>query len=112
MEFPHRFHDTELHTGLKSYERLPRWLRNFILLTLSGPFSQLDEKTKAKYYSIYSTGLQQVSIGRVKRWIGENGRMLHYVEVRPGIMRCLIHKMPNPDKTHFIPKVEEWRQER
>ncbi len=75
IEFPHRYYPVELHTGVRSYEWLPRIIRNLVLSLLSGGFSPLHDKDKKLYKQILTTNLQQISMGRIKISL-ENCRFL------------------------------------
>ena len=67
MEFPTRFHHTELHTGLPSVEWLPTFLRNALLKWVGYGSLRLDAETKRKCRVILETGLKSVSVGMVVR---------------------------------------------
>ncbi|TCV79103.1 methyltransferase domain-containing protein [Sulfurirhabdus autotrophica] len=95
LEFPHRYHHTELHTQLPSLEWLPHKMRNSALNALSGRFSPLSSGVKARYASIVSTHLQQISMGSVRDWLKSSGyshTILDTTKAAPGIIRCAIRK--------------------
>jgi ubiquinone/menaquinone biosynthesis C-methylase UbiE len=95
LEFPTRYYYLELHTGLPSFEWLPRRLRNFTLQVLSSKASVLDKNVKERYSSIVSTNLQQVSLGMVKRMLnkfGYSAAMIDHAWAAPGIIHCIIRK--------------------
>ncbi len=95
IEFPSRYHHTELHTGLFSFEWLPFFLRNLVLLIISSKFSILNTQKKLKYRAILSTGLKQVSrrdIFMLLRQLQINYKELAYSKPAPGIIRSLIRK--------------------
>lgn len=95
LEFPHRYHYTELHTQLPSLEWLPRNTRNIILGILSGRFSPLSAGAKARYASIISTGLQQISMAKIRKWLKSSGyphTILDITKAAPGIIRCVIRR--------------------
>jgi SAM-dependent methyltransferase len=94
LEFPTRFHYKELHTSLPSVEWLPGPLRNAILRAVGSARSPASEGVKQKANTILKTGLKQVSLGRVRRWLqaSASGTMLHDERVAPGILRCLIRR--------------------
>ncbi len=95
LEFPHRYSIMELHTRLPSFEWLPQSLRNKILLILSSKSSPLSEGVKLRYYSIFSTNLQQISMGGVMRMLHKTPYVTQLVnkeQAAPGIVRCVIHR--------------------
>lgn len=96
LEFPNRFHVRELHTGLFSVEWLPRPLRNGALRLAASRFSPLSPSARQKCRTIVATGLKQISIGRVKRWLAEEPReaaLLDLFRPAPGIVRCLVRRL-------------------
>lgn len=97
LEFPTRFQTREPHTGLPSVEWLPRPLRNGILRAAGGRFSPLGESTKRKCLTIVGSGLQQVSLWGVRRWLAAapgSAAVADVARPRPGIVRCLIRTSP------------------
>jgi SAM-dependent methyltransferase len=98
IEFPTRYHYIELHTGLISFEWLPVPLRNSIVGMLSSRFSILKPHVKARYASLLTTHLQQVSRRDIRRMLKEMN--IEYKEIAhampvPGIVRCIIEKLKN-----------------
>jgi ubiquinone/menaquinone biosynthesis C-methylase UbiE len=95
IEFPSRYHHTELHTGLFSFEWLPVFLRNLVLRIISSKISFLDTQTKAKYRVILTTGLKQVSrrdIFLLLRQLRVSYKEIAFSKPSPGIIRSLIRK--------------------
>lgn len=95
IEFPTRYHYIELHTGLFSFEWMPVFLRNFTLRLITSRFSFLKPQVKARYKSILSTGLKQVSrrdIFRLLHQMDIQFKELAHSKPAPGITRCLIQK--------------------
>lgn len=95
LEFPTRFHWRELHTSLPSVEWLPRPVRNGLLRVAAGRFSPFEESTKHKCRTILGTGLKQISMGRVRRWLAQGQHAVTLADVVrpvPGVVRCLIRK--------------------
>jgi GT2 family glycosyltransferase/glycosyltransferase involved in cell wall biosynthesis len=95
LEFPTRYHHTELHTGLPSLEWLPRAVRSRALLALGRPGSPLPGEVKRRCRTIVESGLQQISLGGVRaalRRTGHAWRMLHHARVAPGIVRCVVER--------------------
>lgn len=64
LEFPNRYHHTELHTGLPSLEWLPPNLRDRLLRLCSSRWSPLPAGAKSGYHAILRD-LRQIS----PRWI-------------------------------------------
>jgi SAM-dependent methyltransferase len=95
LEFPNRYHITELHTQLPSFEWLPRSLRNFILRILSGKISPLSEKVKLRYLSIVTTNLQQISMGGVLQMVhlsGYSAKLMSRAHPAAGIISSVIRR--------------------
>ena len=93
LEFPTRYHHRELHTGLLSFEWLPRSLRNVVLSLVSASGMPLPNATKTLYRSILETGLQQISLREVRRWLADHDAMttvLHHYQPSPGIVRTVV----------------------
>lgn len=98
LEFPNRYHHTELHTHLPSFEWLPRPIRNTILVGLSGKWSPLKKDVKRRYSDIVVTHLKQISVGGVNRMLKRiDGRysILNSVRAMPGVTRCVIRRDSN-----------------
>ncbi len=96
LEFPSRYHHTELHTQLPSFEWLPRSIRNGLLRSLSGRFSLLRDRHKSRYYDIVASNLQQISMGGVRRMLKRTSYphlILNKAKPAPGIIRCIIQKV-------------------
>jgi SAM-dependent methyltransferase len=95
LEFPNRYHHTELHTGLRSYEWLPLALRNLCLDVLSSPVFTTDEGRRLAYRSVRTT-LHPISLWQLRLFC----RLMHPPTARivaiqipaPGFMRVLIQK--------------------
>lgn len=95
LEFPNRYHHTELHTHLPSFEWLPRPMRNSALRILSGNLSPLREHVKKRYRDIIVTDLKQISVGRVNRLLKRINcpySIINSVRAMPGVTRCVIQK--------------------
>jgi len=73
LEYPTRFHHHELHTGLWSLEWLPERVRGRLLRALGSERSPLAEESRRKCRVILETGLKQVSLPRIERWIARSG---------------------------------------
>jgi SAM-dependent methyltransferase len=92
LEFPTRYHHTELHTGLRSLEWLPGPLRNVGLI---GWRSIANAETKRRLDAILGTHLKQVSFWSIRRWLFLSRHRVQIVDVRrfiPGVLRCLLLK--------------------
>lgn len=86
LEFPDRYHNVELHTGLKSYEWLPHGLRNLVLSFLA---------RKEKMYRDVLEGLKPVSIWQIKLyWLlaHEKYAIIDIQKPAPGYVRMIIQK--------------------
>lgn len=95
LEFPTRFHSLELHTQLPSFEWLPTLIRNFLIRTVSGKYSPLDEDVKLRYSSIVTTELKQISMVGVKRMLAASTYPCSVLQsglVAPGVVRCVVQK--------------------
>lgn len=95
LEFPNRFHWKELHTGLPSFEWLPRVIRNRMIWLISSKISPLSAESKTRYTSIVTTGLQQISIGGIRKMMSESGYSCKIVGIQrpvPGFIRAVIQK--------------------
>jgi SAM-dependent methyltransferase len=108
LEFPTRFHWRELHTGLPSLEWLPLSLRNAGLRLLSHRVCPLPGSVKARYESILTTGLQQVSVRSVRAHLRRMG-LVHTVKHQGvlwrGVVRCVLQAptRPTPACTGLAP---------
>lgn len=95
LEFPTRFHHHELHTNTLSLEWLPRPVRNAALKTLGGALSPLPAETKRRLFTIVDTGLRQISLGGVRRWlrrIEPAAELVHLSRPSPGVVRTVFRK--------------------
>jgi ubiquinone/menaquinone biosynthesis C-methylase UbiE len=95
LEFPHRYHHTELHTRLPSLEWLPRNVRDTVLKLLSGRHSPLSAGVKERYARIMSTGLQQISMASIRDWLKSSGYRHTITDMKkaaPGVIRCVVRK--------------------
>lgn len=95
LEFPNRYHHTELHTGLPSLEHLPRPLRSLCLRYCAWQYSIYPPDDQRRYRDILQT-LRPVSVWQVKMYLsfmGHRGaRVIHHYEPAPGYIRMLITK--------------------
>lgn len=92
LEFPTRFHHTELHTNLPSFEWLPTPLRDASLRTLGSRLSPLPNGVKTRYNTIVDTRLKQISLGKVRRWLGRidpEARILDSGRAARGVIRSI-----------------------
>lgn len=99
LEYPTRYHYRELHTGLPSFEWLPRPIRNRLLSLLSSNRSPLPADVKRGYASIVGTNLQQISLGDIKRMLRRSGyctAVLDATQPVPGIVRSVIERRQGP----------------
>ncbi len=95
LEFPDRYHHTELHTRLPSVEWLPRLLRNGALRVLSCRISPLAADVKRRYRIILDTNLQQIGVRDVRRMLGRLPApcaLLAVARPAPGFVRCVIRR--------------------
>ena len=95
LEFPSRYHHTELDTQLPSFEWLPRPLRNGALRLASSRLAPITAQARISFSSILGTNLQQISMGLVRRWARRSGyphTILDVTKPVPGIIRCVIRK--------------------
>jgi SAM-dependent methyltransferase len=95
LEFPNRYHHTELHTGLPSVEYLPGPMRSLALRYLASPFSICSKDHRRLYDDIRRT-LQPVSVWQIQRFLrsfdlGES-RVIHHYAPAPGYTRLVIAK--------------------
>jgi SAM-dependent methyltransferase len=91
LEYPTRYHWTELHTGLPSLEWLPRPVRNVALRAVTSPASPVTDAKKARYRAILD-GLQPIGRFQIRRWIAGHATMIHHAMPAPGIERLVIRK--------------------
>lgn len=94
LEFPTRYHHTELHTRLPSLEWLPLPLRNAILRQVGYGRLAFAEETKRKCRVILETGLKPVSVGMVRRWAkrGASARVSGQGRAESGVVFVLLRK--------------------
>jgi ubiquinone/menaquinone biosynthesis C-methylase UbiE len=95
LEFPTRFHHTELHSGLPSLEWLPRRLRSRALSALGSRLAPLPAGVKRRWRDLLASGLQQISLGSVRaglRRAGCDWRLVHSTRAAPGIVRCIVER--------------------
>jgi SAM-dependent methyltransferase len=95
LEFPNRYHRTELHTRLRSFEWLPGPLRWVVLRFLQTRFSGLPWEVRNEYRIVRIT-LSPVSLWQVRFWLwrfgARGGRVIHRETPAPGFVRLLIRK--------------------
>lgn len=95
LEFPNRYHHTELHTGLPSWEWAPRPLRSIALRVLSSPFSPYEREIREKFDLVRRT-LQPISVSLIKGYMRRYGtrqsRVVAIETPAPGFMRILLQK--------------------
>jgi SAM-dependent methyltransferase len=95
LEFPNRYHLKELHTGLFSFEWLPRILRTRLLGLLGAKYFPIHRSIKSRIRAILDTDLKQISTNGIKRWLSSSGytaRIIHSYTALPGVKRCVIQK--------------------
>lgn len=96
LEFPTRYHRTELHTGVPSLEWLPTPVRNTIIAGLRSRLSPLSGEVKRDYDAIRNT-LKPVSRWQVSWWLRRSrgrARIEHSSVPAPGIVRLIVRKAP------------------
>lgn len=95
LEFPNRYHHTELHTGLPSYEWLPKPIRNVCLRMLATPLLTKD-KRKRDLYDAVRTTLNPMSVRQILSYLRKVGlptsRVVALEIPAPGFMRALVRK--------------------
>lgn len=99
LEFPTRFHRRELHTGLISFEWLPKPLRNG-LNSLAGWVSSIghhDAASQRVARHEINHELRQISTIQIRLWLrGRAGAAIIKRDVpAPGIVRLCIRKVDN-----------------
>ena len=95
LEFPNRYHRTELHTNVPSLEWLPALLRKIIIVVLCSRLMPLSAQIKHRYNAILTT-LQPVSRWQVWWWLKRSpgrARIEHYTVPAPGILRLIVRKL-------------------
>ena len=91
LEYPTRYHRTELHTGLPSLEWLPKPVRDAALRAVASPVSPVAEDKKARFRAILD-GLTPIGRFQIQRWITGQATMVHHAMPAPGIERLVIRK--------------------
>lgn len=94
LEFPSRYHHTELHTRLPSFEYLPLPLRAKVLSFFgSSRFSPFGADSRQRFRAVLRT-LQPISLWQIRLWLRRAGRtnaeVVHWCKPAPGVIRCLI----------------------
>jgi SAM-dependent methyltransferase len=95
LEYPTRYHHTELHTGLKSVEWVPGPLRKAALRFLSSRFSPLEPESRRRYFTILDTDLKPISLPRIRFWIARSAyraTLLDATKAAPGVIRTVFRK--------------------
>ncbi len=95
LEYPTRYHMTELHTGLPSVEWAPGPLRKAALRFLGSRLAPLEPETRRKYFTILDTGLKPISLPRIRYWIARSGSratLLDATRAAPGVIRTIFRK--------------------
>ncbi len=95
LEYPTRFHHTELHTSLPSVEWAPTPLRRGLLRLLSSTFSPLPARVRRRYQTILETGLKPVSLPQIRRWIARSGSRVELLDVTrasSGVIQSVFRK--------------------
>ena len=99
LEFPTRFHWRELHTGLVSFEWLPRPLRNGMnsLAGSLGSIGHRDASRKRIARREINDELRQISTIQVRYWLRGRARVAIIKRdlPAPGIVRLCIKKADN-----------------
>jgi SAM-dependent methyltransferase len=95
LEFPGRYHRTELHTGLPSLEYLPRPLRSMGLRFRASRFSHYSADERRRFEEIRQM-LRPISVWQVRLFLFRMGyqssRIVHHYSPAPGFTRMLIAK--------------------
>lgn len=95
IEFPNRYHHTELHTGQQSFEWLPLPLRNAALDIMSTSLVTRD-KRKRELYSIVRKTLKPISASLIEQYARKLGsrstRIIATQVPAPGFMRVLLQR--------------------
>jgi SAM-dependent methyltransferase len=92
LEFPSRYHSIELHTGTRSFEWLPRFLRNIILRLHESGFFKTPVDLRHNYRDIRLT-LMPISIWQIRLWSFLSKRKINVVKIEipsPGTVRILL----------------------
>ena len=93
LEFPNRYHTTELHTGLPSLEWLPWPLRNWGLRFKASRYSTASALERVHYDEVRRE-LRPVSVWQARLWLRlfSLGRIVHHYDPAPGYSRIVIQK--------------------
>lgn len=95
LEFPNRYHGTELHTGVASVEWLPKLVRTPALYALASRFALRSPEARRCYEAIRTT-LQPVSVWQIRMYLGSYGEhrgdVIHRYAPAPGFIRMIIRK--------------------
>jgi len=95
LEFPSRFHYRELHTGLISFEWLPKLLRKLLNLSSAKMYELMGMPDKSQARHAIQSTLQQVSELQIKRHIVNkySGSIMVRASSNPapGIVRLVIY---------------------
>lgn len=91
LEFPDRYHHTELHTQTPSAEWLPLPLRNLVLHYLASSLS-CSPPDKRWLFDEVRRELRPVSVWQIGLWLRliKAGRVVHSYKPAPGFIRLLI----------------------
>ena len=95
LEYPTRYHHTELHTNLPSLEWLPTVLKHLTIKILTSKLSPLPENVKNRYQTIVKTGLKPISFWQIQTWLQQSNyhpRLINQSKPYPGIVRCIFQK--------------------
>lgn len=95
LEFPNRYHHTELHTGTVSFEWMPEPFRSVCLRVMSSRFLPGNVQKK-KYYEAVRTTLKPISVWQLKAYTLVSGsskiKILQTQVPAPGFMRVMLRK--------------------
>lgn len=94
IEFPNRYHKTELHTNLFSFEWLPKIIRNLILKIISSRIFFANLSNKYLYARVAET-LSPVSIWQIRAYLAMISWKSKIIDVQkplPGYIRIIIQK--------------------
>ncbi len=95
LEYPTRYHHTELHTNLPSLEWLPTFLKHLTIKILTSKLSPLPENVKNRYQTIVKTGLKPISFWQIQTWLQQSNyhpRLINQSKPYPGIVKCIFQK--------------------
>lgn len=95
LEFPNRYHKTELHTNLPSVDFLPSPLRYLALRFLSSKISPFSLINRHRFNEVLNT-LRPISVWQIRLYLILTGhlktRILHKYSPAPGYTRLIIKK--------------------